>query len=185
MEGAIVFASLIVGVAVTDQMTSLHRLLRAREKVRWDPLPLLFFFFVVLTVIMTWWAIAGQRQDSITIGEFLPSFVSLVLIFLLAHASLPDEGDPDQYDLRAFWDRQGRYLWGVLTLAVGFDLGGRLIEAMVAGRSLADFYQARDADIVMFGVLLLVFLVRRRWLDWIVVILLSIVPLAWMGRSLS
>ena len=185
MEGAIVFASLIVGVAVTDQMTSLHRLLRAREKVRWDALPLLFFFFVVMTVIMTWWAVAGQEQDRITIGEFLPSFLSLVLIFLLAHASLPDAGDPDQYDLKAFWARQGRYLFAVLAMAVGFDLGGRMIEMLNAGDGVGDFVNARDADLVMFGVLVLVTIVRRRWLDWIVVVLLCITPLAWMGRSLS
>ncbi|MCM8557331.1 hypothetical protein [Sphingomicrobium sediminis] len=186
MEGAIVFASLIVGVAITDQLTSLHRLLRVRHKVRWDPLPLLFAFFIMMSVIMAWWSVAGQSwDDSITIGEFLPIFFNLVLIFLLASASLPDADDPAGHDLRAFWEAQSKYLWGLFLFTVVFDNVLNVSEVIRSGEPIGQYALRRQADIVIIALLFAVFFIRKRWLDWVVVLLLSIVPLAWMSRSLG
>lgn len=185
MEGAIIFASLIVGVAVTDQLSSLHRLLRAREKVVWDALPLLFAGFVLVSFIMVWWSIAGKDEDSITIGEFLPLLVSLVLMFLLAHASLPDKGDPDAYDLKAFWARQSRYLIGMFVLVVGWDFAMSTIAGFESLAQTFAYLKSRFVDLSMLAFMALVFFVRRRWLDWVLVLMLCIVPLAWLGRSIG
>lgn len=186
MEGAIVFASLIVGVAITDQLTSLHRLLRVRQKVRWDPLPLLFAFFIMMSVIMAWWSVAGQSwDDSITIGAFLPIFFNLVLIFLLASASLPDADDPAGHDLRAFWTSQRNYLLGLFIFTVLFDNGLLIANEMSEGRNVGDYLLRRQADIILIIFLIIAFFAKKRWLDWVAVVLLNFAPLAWMSRSLG
>ena len=187
MEGAIVFASLIVGVALTDLLTSLHRLLRARDRVRWDALPLVFAALVVMSVVMIWWAVAGA-SGAITIGGFLPTLATLTLVFLMASASLPDadgEGPAAGLDLKAFWDRESRYLWGLLFVLVALDF----VEEIVRNaRNLAEvgYYLAqRWVDTGLLLGVLAAALVRRRWLDWTVLALMSIGPITWLGRTLG
>lgn len=185
MEGAIIFASLIVGVAVTDQLSSLHRLLRAREKVVWDALPLLYAGFVIISFIMIWWGIAGRSEGAITIGEFLLIFVPLVLMFLLAHATLPDKGDADEYDLKAFWTRQSRYLLGMFILVVALDFGFAMATTLERPADILTYISNRWVDMALLGFMVVVWRANRRWLDWVLVLILCIVPLAWMGRSIG
>ncbi|MEN3971774.1 hypothetical protein WJS89_03740 [Sphingomicrobium sp. XHP0235] len=187
MEGAIVFASLIVGVALTDLLTSLHRLLRARDRVRWDALPLVFAALVVLSVVMTWWAVAGA-SGAITIGGFLPTLATLVLIFLLASASLPDadgEGPAAGIDLTAFWARESRYLWGLLFVLIALDF---LEDVIIYTDSIGDvaiYFWQRAVDTLLLGAVLAAAVARRRWVDWVVLALMAIGPITWLGRSLG
>lgn len=50
MEQALVFASIIIGIAVSDEIVRLNRLLRARAHVAWDWLPLALAGLVLLSV---------------------------------------------------------------------------------------------------------------------------------------
>jgi hypothetical protein len=51
MEGALVFASIIVGIAVADELVSVHRLLRHRHKVGWDWAALVVALLVLLAQV--------------------------------------------------------------------------------------------------------------------------------------
>jgi uncharacterized membrane protein YkvI len=93
-ENVLVFVGIIVGVAVSDQLSSLHRLLRQRTSVRWDWLLLWMAALVLLTLIQVWWSLASMPAGRVTIGAFLPGVVLLILLFLLSAASLPDSDDP-------------------------------------------------------------------------------------------
>ncbi len=53
MEQALVFASIILGIAVSDEIVSLNRLLRARARVRWDWPPLAIAALVLLIAVLT------------------------------------------------------------------------------------------------------------------------------------
>ena len=58
MENVLVFASIVVGLGVADEMVSFHRLLRARHRIEWDWAALAVAFLVLLTIVQIWWSIA-------------------------------------------------------------------------------------------------------------------------------
>jgi len=184
-ENVLVFASIIVGVAVSDQLTSLHRLLKRRADVRWDWLLLWVATLALLTLIQIWWTLAGQRQQApMTIGHFLPMLVLLVLLFLLAAASLPDELAEGPIDLRAYYRNQSRYIWSLYALTLSWLIGTQMAaEAVARGR----FSPAENiAELVVIAVMLSMAAVRNR--AWHVVglaVLTYTGPLGWLSRSLG
>ncbi|WP_343343153.1 hypothetical protein WJT74_07090 [Sphingomicrobium sp. XHP0239] len=188
MEGAIVFASLVMGVAITDQLTSLHRLLRVRHRVRWDPLPMIFALMALMTVLMIWWALAGMGSGRITIGEFVPIMFELTLVFLLTSASLPDaggEGATGGTDLRAFWDKERSYLWSLLFILVLFDHLGNFVTMEKSWAAWRYYLLNRSVDLVLTGALLAAVFVRRRWYDWTLIAVLAIGPIRWLNNALG
>jgi H+/Cl- antiporter ClcA len=54
-EYLLALVSILIGLAVADLSSSLHRLLRARRRVRWDWLPLAGAFLVILLILEFWW----------------------------------------------------------------------------------------------------------------------------------
>ncbi|MCJ8190410.1 hypothetical protein [Sphingomicrobium aestuariivivum] len=189
MEGAIIFASLVVGVAVTDQLTSLHHLLRKGRAVRWDPLCLATALLVTLTIIMVWWGIAGDEAETMTIGGFLPSFLLLVLLFLLAAHSLPDREEVQatgRYDMFAYYDANSRMIWLLYTVASLFSSLTGVVQSAMAGvgRDRILLQYGPDLVIVTFLMGSLIF-VRRRWWHWVALVVLYVGPINWLGRSLG
>lgn len=186
MEGVVTFASLIVGVAVTDQLMSLHRLLKERSRVRWDALALLIAFLITLTIIMVWWSVAKPTNEPMSIGGFLPIFFVLVCQFLLAAISLPDAGDEAEWDLRAHYDRNAPYLWTlyvVSSLAANLHSIWGMRQDGVGWERIAGIY-AIDFGVITFLMGSLIF-VKKRWWHWTVVALLMIGPINWLGRTLG
>ena len=183
-ENVLVFASIIVGVAVADQLTSLHRLLKRRREVRWDWLLLWVATLVLLTQIQIWWTLAGQRQGPITIGAFLPLIVELILLFLLAAASLPDEAGAESPDLKRYYKEQGRYIWSLYALALGWLLVTQMVAEAVrkGGFSIGD-------HLIEFGILALMasmaLVQRRAWHVVGLAVLTYTGPLGWLSRSLG
>lgn len=104
-----VMASIIIGLALVDVLVSLNRLIRAGRLVRWDWAAPLAAVLVVLTLIQIWWGLYRPEEQPMTIGQFLPLLVELVILFLLGAAALPDEVPADGLDLKAYYDRNGPY----------------------------------------------------------------------------
>lgn len=92
-EFALGFAAIILGLGVADLMVSLHRLLRARARVRWDWLALSFAGLLLLISIHLWWFIYFwfRALESVSFVEFLPNMLLLCVSFLMMAAALPDE----------------------------------------------------------------------------------------------
>jgi hypothetical protein len=107
------FVAIVVGLAVADIAHSLHKLLRARGRVRWHWYPLSTSFLLLLITLEMWWnSTFFERSDiPITIGFFLPWLFGLILLYLLASAALPDEVPAEGIDLRAYYFEQQRYFW--------------------------------------------------------------------------
>ena len=184
-DNVLVFASIILGVAVSDQLTSLHRLLKRRSEVRWDPLLLWVAALVLLTQIQIWWSLAGERQSgSITIGAFLPLLVLLVLLFLLAAASLPDELDPGPIDLRFYYARQSRYIWTLYALSLGWLIGTQAVQGAIEQGRLSLGQNADEIGIIAFMASMAI--VRpRTWHAVGLAVLTYTGPVGWLARSLG
>ena len=112
--------SVFVGLAVTDVAKSLHMLLRARRRVRWDALPLAAAFIAVLTTYNLWWRLAGAADPApfLTLGGFLLLAAQLLVLYLLCAAVLPDDVPPAGLDLRTFYDDNGPYVWTLFALHI-------------------------------------------------------------------
>jgi hypothetical protein len=84
------FVSIIIGIAVTNLMTSLHRLIVARRQVRWHALPLVWTGLLFLITVAYWWGNYQIFQQDDTLFLFLFELVAPVCLFLAAGAVLPD-----------------------------------------------------------------------------------------------
>lgn len=184
MEHALIFASIIVGVAVTDQMISLNRLLRARRQVAWDWAAPAVALLVLLTVVQIWWSIAQPSAGPVTIGQFLPILVELILLFLLCSASLPDEVPAGGLSLRDFYREQAPYIWSLYSIAFAWVLAVPQVVAAAAGK-----WAARDlpgwAEFVVLALMVSLIFVRRRWWHAVALLLLASGPVGWLSRSLT
>ena len=179
-----VLSSIIIGLALTDILVSLHRLLRAGRRVKWDWAAPAAALLVTLTLVQMWWLLYRPTETTVTIGQFLPLLVELVLLLLLASSALPDEVPEEGLDLKAYYLRNSRYFWTLFTLALGWITA---IEAASAVGSVNDFINLllnRSADLIALVVLVSMIVVRNRWWHALGFLLLSTGPILWLTRSL-
>ena len=130
-EYAMVLFSVLIGLAVADVATSFHRLMRHRQHVRWDPLVLTVAVYALCTAVYMWFDIWGVRHFGITrqFLFYLGLVAELIVLFLMAAASLPDDVD-NATDLTAYYAGNRRYFWSLMALfqfsysAFGFFFAG-------------------------------------------------------------
>lgn len=185
-DDALIFAGIIVGLAVADQLVSLHRLLMRRNDVRWDPLLLWLSAIVMVTQVQVWWTVAGGQSVAMTIADFLPAMFGLVILFLLAAASLPDGADADDggVDLRLYYARHQRYVWTLFTLAT---LTLVLSRFFARPYTRIGFFSVENlVDVGLLGLMATLIFVRKRWWHAVVLALLTVGgPGLWLSKTLS
>jgi hypothetical protein len=185
-EYVLVLVSIVVGLGLTDVLMSFHRLLRAGRRVRWDWAAPLAAVLVLLTLVLMWWGFyPHEGRGPTTIGAFLPQLVIVILLFLLSAAALPDEVPPEGLDLRAYYDRNGPYFWGLYAATLAWLMGAQFVGGALAGAPLA---QVARSNLVEFGILAVfvsLAVVRRRWWHAVGFLILSTGPIGWVSRSIS
>jgi hypothetical protein len=182
-----VLVSIVIGLALADVLFSLHRLLRAGRRVKWDWAAPLSALLVVMVLMMMWWSFyqpAGQAAP-LTIAQFLPSFVLLVLLFLLAGAVLPDEVPAEGLSLKTYYDANGPYFWGLFAATLAWVIGTSAVAQVQAGRAPPDILRDNLVEFVILGVFVSLVFVRRRWWHAIAFVILASGPLGWLARSLG
>ena len=113
------FVTVLLAIAVGDMAVSLHRLLRARRRIEWHPLPLVAAFIVLLVLLTNFFALWQLTQtERMSFLELCWLLVPQVLYFLAASAVLPDEIPAKGLDLFGFYAAERRYLYTLLLLAV-------------------------------------------------------------------
>ena len=114
--------AIISGLAITDLVASLHRLLRARKRVQWDWLTLLVAGFAGMTLVASWfvsWRVIEVQNYNPTFWRFFfLTLGQLVPLYLAAAAALPDEVPAEGVDLKRFYAENSRYIWGALSAAM-------------------------------------------------------------------
>lgn len=171
-EYLLAFVSILVGLSVADLAASLHRLLRARHRVRWDWLPLLASLVVLMLVLQFWWGFfrMGQMEVWGRFGAFLTITVSLIVLYLLASAALPDEVPDAGLDLREYYAGNARYFWTLFALSA-------LIPTAIATALRPDPVSVRSVlqalpNLVVASLVLSLGVVRRRAYHVVVVVVL-------------
>lgn len=179
------FASIIVGVAISDQIVSLHRLLRSGVPVRWHWAQPWFALIVLLLNVMIWWDIVGGEKGAVTIGEFVPILGQLIILALLTIATLPDRLGPEGVDLATFYQSNRRYQWGLLALALVWDIVFDVVDRIRDGAGHLDAIYQRSEDGIVLAVMIALVFTRRWWLIAIGMALLSMGPIQWLSRSIG
>ena len=185
-EHVTVFISIIVGIAIGDLLMSLHKLLRARERVRWHWLPLAVALFMVLLVVLYWWTSFSwyQAARNLTVADFLPTLFQFVLLFLLAAASLPDDVPPEGIDLRTWYSENSSLYWTMATASLLLDIIVGGARELAPGEGIRQLVELKLNDFVLLPFLAAMIFVRQPWYHG-AFILISLANMAWLTISVA
>lgn len=164
-EHVAVFISIVVGIAVGDLLISLHRLLRARDRVQWHWLPLAVALYVLLLTVNYWWLAFGVYGDAgrLSVAGFLPTLAQFVILFLLVAASLPDDVPSEGIDLNAWYFANARLYWTMATISLVLDIIVGGLRAIPPGGGAAELIQAKIVSVALLPFVAAMIFVRRPW----------------------
>lgn len=185
MNQALVFVSIILGVAISDQILSLHRLLRSEAPIKWHWAQPWFALLVLQLNVMIWWGMAGHEGGQVTIGAFLPALVMLILLALLTVSTLPDKIPEKGLDLAAYYRSNARYQWLLLSAATAWAFIVDLARVVYHGNDPLILVADRAVDLSVLAIMIAMAFIRRWWLVAIGLALLMAGPANWLSRSVS
>ena len=168
--------AVVIGLAIADLATSLHRLLRYRKRVRWDWVSPLAALVILAELFNLWWRWRGFEGR--TVGDVLPYFLALILIYLAASVTLPDEVPAEGLDLGRYFDENRSYFWLVYPSYVALMVTLLAIRYLHQGHSPAELVSKYYFDCLWVVVAYAMVFVRRRWVSG-AVLLAALVWLNW------
>ncbi|MBA3511613.1 MAG: hypothetical protein M3438_11275 [Pseudomonadota bacterium] len=163
-----VLVSIVIGLAIADMVTSLHRLLRARKDVQWDWVSLAAALLILAELFNLWWKWHGFTGN--TLGQVVPYFGVLILLFLTACATLPDAIPADGIDLGRYFDDTRPYFWSTYSAYVASWITLRLVDDFSSGATAADALALRWFDLLNIPIFIALIFVRLRWVSGVVIV---------------
>jgi hypothetical protein len=118
-----VYFGIIVGLALANNLTSLHKLIEAGSRVRRGWLAPASAFYAATLTLGEFWSIWVRQHDMghRTFLSWLPTAVAFALLFLMCAASLPDEAG-DGVDLKRYYMDNRHRFWGFSAALHGLNL---------------------------------------------------------------
>lgn len=110
-----VLVSIIVGLALTQLLSGVARLIQLRHRIAMHPATLCWMAVLFLIDVQVWW-VAFERRQAMqwTFFAFLLYLLIPIGVFLLSYLVLPDLGDEDTGDLHANFDGNRSWFFGLL-----------------------------------------------------------------------
>ena len=176
------FISIMLAIALTDMVQSVHRLLRDRARVRWDVLTPLLAVWVFMWVVSEFFSLLfDARYDRLTFYGLVGLLAVPTLSALLAFAVLPDKVPAEGLDLREFYYRNLSYFVVLLATAQLGDVGRVLVYAAHYNGfvRIEPWYPLLIMWGAYFACLALMYLVRSRWAQ--IAALIGLLALAHFG----
>lgn len=158
--------AVVIGLAIADLATSFHRLLRNRKVVRWDWVSPLAALLILAELFNLWWRWRGF--EGTTTGEVIPYFIALILIFLAASISLPDEVPAKGIDLARYFDENRSYFWLVYASYVALMVALISIRDLHRGLTASDLLARYYFDYPWILAAYAMIFVRKRWISGVV-----------------
>ena len=171
--------AVVIGLAIADLATSLHRLLRNRRIVRWDWVSPLAAMLILAELFNLWWRWRGFSGT--TTGEVIPYFLALILIYLAASITLPDEVPADGIDLARYFDENRSYFWFVYASYVALLIALISIRDLHQGLTASDLWSRYYFDYPWLVAAYAMIIVRQRWISGIVLL----ASLGWLVIGLN
>jgi hypothetical protein len=117
-EYLLVFAAVILGLAVCELAIGLNRLLAFGGAVKWDWLTPLAALLAFLKIVTQWWNWHGAvaLAGGMTFEMYLLVLVGAAVLFMLAAAAFPATAGDQEVDLAAHYEIVRRRYWVLFTL---------------------------------------------------------------------
>ena len=162
------FITVVLALALSDLLISAHRLLRARTRVVWRPLPLVLAVWVLLLLLTAFfeiWALTRWEQTSYyglvwLVGLYFP-------IFLAACAVLPDEVPADGLDLGEFYFRERRYVVSIIAVGILLDMADTLVSRWDRLATSGFFTFFLPLNLLLLAALAMMAWSARKWVHWV------------------
>src|SRR5437762_9502684 len=153
-----VLLSIIIGLGLTQLLTAAGRLIRHRDRVRVDWLPLLWAGVLLVVFVQVWWSMFGLRlYREWTFLAFMMVLAQTATLYLMAAVVLPEQVEDAGVDLRAYYERQHRWFFGFFLATLVISIA----KDLIINRQLPD-----GANLAFHGLMatacLAAFLTRRR-----------------------
>ena len=171
--------AVVIGLAIADLVGSLHRLMRSRKVVRWDWVSPLAALVILAELFNLWWRWRGFEGR--TIGDVVPYFVALILIYLAASVTLPDEVPAEGLDLGRYFDENRVYFWLVYSSYVVLMVTLLGVRYVHQGHSVVQLWSKYYFDCLWVVAAYAMIFVRRRWVSGAVLL----VALVWLNWGLD
>jgi hypothetical protein len=112
--------TILMGLALADVTFSFHHLAVRARTIRWDGRPLIAAAFVIVECVRLWFGQWTLRSVSValTFPIYFGLFIQMLLLVLLASASLPDKPG-DRCDMGAIYEQRRHYFWGLFATYYG------------------------------------------------------------------
>jgi hypothetical protein len=184
-EYLLLFAAVILGLAVCELAIGLNRLLAAWGKIKWDWLTPLAALLCFLKIVIQWWTWHGAvpLAAGISFEMYLAVLASAALLFMLAAAALPGTAGDGALDLRAHYEIVRRRYWSLFTLhflaAAGISIW---LQVRVEHANLSF---ASPAYLIAPVGLSLIFIRNRWWHSAALIGLCLVYFLAYFGTTLA
>lgn len=140
--------SIIAGLAISVLVKGIARMIKARDRLRfyWVHTAWLVFLFVVNVV--SWFAL-WELRDHASWAALDALLLLLIPIFLNAasYLSFPEAGDENEFDLRAHYFHQSRWLQALLLLG--------LLSGSVAVRVIDERWNMTAVDVLRILIILI------------------------------
>jgi hypothetical protein len=175
------FASILFGLALGDLLLNLDRLLRNWREIRWHPLPLIAAAFVTLALLAGWWDLYDvlTSRSTFTILDFLPDFIKLILLFLIAAAALPSSSS-SSVDLKEFYFANRKYFYTLWMVTLAWILMTPIMRGNAMTAWGLAFLLPR---LVIVGVLAWT---NRVWIHYVgLALLISTLAYVWLGVAIG
>jgi len=106
--------TILMGLALADVCFSFHKLAVRARTIQWDGRPLIAAVLIIVECVRLWFGQWTLRNSptALTFPIYFGLFVQMLLLVLLASASLPDEPG-DNCSLAAVYEQRRRYFWGL------------------------------------------------------------------------
>ena len=160
-EFLIGLATIILGLALSNIASSIHRLALFGRKVRWAPEPILLTILLVLILVNVWFSYWDIRDvKSINEGRALITVAQLMTLYFAAASCLPEvDRIPEAgIDLKAYYYETRQLAYGAMVVSLSL-IGFR---ALVGGGVPVFLEWLAEAAIPIILYLILC-VIRWRW----------------------
>ena len=138
-----VLISIVLGLGLTELLSNVHRLIQARDRIKFHWLPLLWSGLIFVMLVQWWWAAFGlHRELEWNFFFFLLILLIPVLMYLAAASVLPTVEPEQEYDLRTYYFCIHHWFFWIVAATSGMeclravlyaDLQAALLNATGAG----------------------------------------------------
>jgi uncharacterized membrane protein SirB2 len=172
-----VLISIILGLAITQVLTGIGRLLQARRRVRLYWPGLVQTVLMLVGLVQIWWAMFSLRNETHwTFGRFLAVLLLPVDAFLVTSVMFSDVPPEGRIDLKEHYFENARAFFLLVALLPAASL---FEEWVSSGRVPLDLDAA--FRVLIFAANLAAAITRREWFHKLFAICITLIVLAYFS----